>query len=308
MDNKMTFFSGTDTNTLLEEGTDRNIFVSLIVNNAGTYTAGITRRIKEKATVNATLTYEFFGEGSKEVQDSYIAENEYVVWYQLLIDKQGVNDFTLINNRLDEIEKAKKEAQKPKYTTGFNNYGNYGNYGGSKWGDDSFEDTDDDYYNYPSYNLPNNYIKKEDKYEQKKLKFETDTKPHKKEVSTTEVLDLYNKETIDYIMLQLICGSIAIGKASKIDPHKWVKTMTSVFDKRFGVGAQGFSVFKMWADSFIEILILNTAPDNEKYTLDVDYEEEEATSELALQVIDKLEHLPNNKYIEAFIDILNKYL
>jgi hypothetical protein len=84
--------------------------------------------------------------------------------------------------------------------------------------------------------------------------------------------------------------------------------MTSVFDKRFGVGIQGFSVFKMWADSFIEILILNTAPDNEKYTLDVDYDEEEATSELALQVIDKLEHLPNNKYIEAFIDILNKYL
>lgn len=40
-----TFFSGTDTSTLLQEGMDRNHFLSLIVNNAGTYSAKITRRI-----------------------------------------------------------------------------------------------------------------------------------------------------------------------------------------------------------------------------------------------------------------------
>ena len=39
---KMTFFSGTDLNTLQEEGSDMNNFLSLIVNNAGQYTAAIT--------------------------------------------------------------------------------------------------------------------------------------------------------------------------------------------------------------------------------------------------------------------------
>jgi hypothetical protein len=39
-----TFFSSTDDSTLVEEGKDRNFFVSLIVNNAGTYTAAVTRK------------------------------------------------------------------------------------------------------------------------------------------------------------------------------------------------------------------------------------------------------------------------
>ena len=40
-----TFFSKTDTDTLQSEGNDRNHFVSLIVNNAGVYSAAITRRL-----------------------------------------------------------------------------------------------------------------------------------------------------------------------------------------------------------------------------------------------------------------------
>ena len=39
-----TMFSGTDINTLREEGNERNCFVSLIVNNAGTYNAAVTRK------------------------------------------------------------------------------------------------------------------------------------------------------------------------------------------------------------------------------------------------------------------------
>ena len=43
--NMSTFFSGTDIRTLEEEGLDRNHFVSLIVNNQGSYTAAITRKL-----------------------------------------------------------------------------------------------------------------------------------------------------------------------------------------------------------------------------------------------------------------------
>ena len=60
--------SGTDLNTLREEGNERNCFVSLIVNNAGTYYAAITRKVQSKSEITVKslgTSYEFFGEGSK---------------------------------------------------------------------------------------------------------------------------------------------------------------------------------------------------------------------------------------------------
>ena len=66
-----TFFSGVDTNTLLEEGIDRAHFVSLIVNNKGSYTAGITRRV--------TATYNI-----KEVQ---VLDDNNNLQIKMLFDK-----------------------------------------------------------------------------------------------------------------------------------------------------------------------------------------------------------------------------
>lgn len=51
-----TFFSGTDRNTLLKEGADCNNFLSLIVNNEGTYTAAITRRVELENSVSKKVT------------------------------------------------------------------------------------------------------------------------------------------------------------------------------------------------------------------------------------------------------------
>ena len=59
-----TFISGTDLSTLQEEGSDMNNFLSLIVNNAGQYTAAITRKVKHIPHVTETLEYEFFGDGT----------------------------------------------------------------------------------------------------------------------------------------------------------------------------------------------------------------------------------------------------
>lgn len=59
--NMATFFSGTDTATLQSEGNDMNHFVSLIVNNAGKYTAGVTRKVKLKQTVNEEFAYPTWG-------------------------------------------------------------------------------------------------------------------------------------------------------------------------------------------------------------------------------------------------------
>lgn len=62
--NILTFFSGTDTNTLQKEGNDTNNFLSLIVNNEGTYTAAITRKVsynvKTKTEEHKCGQYPFF--------------------------------------------------------------------------------------------------------------------------------------------------------------------------------------------------------------------------------------------------------
>lgn len=62
-DTMATFFSGTDTHTLQVEGFDRNNFVSLIVNNAGVYSAAITRKVEysENHFIEIVGRYPFFG-------------------------------------------------------------------------------------------------------------------------------------------------------------------------------------------------------------------------------------------------------
>lgn len=132
--NMSTFFSGTDTATLKEEGRDRNNFVSLIVNNAGTYTAAITRRVKRYSQLKDILVYEFFGDGEKQDTKEYTQDGiEEIEWFYLKIEKEGENySFPDMDARLEEIKQAKaekaKKAQTPTYQGGYkpviaNSYG-----------------------------------------------------------------------------------------------------------------------------------------------------------------------------------------
>lgn len=124
--NMSTFFSGTDTATLKEEGRDRNNFVSLIVNNAGSYTAAITRRIKSKQVMES-VSYEFFGDGEKQDTKEYVSDADEIEWFYLKIEKEGENySFPDMAARLEEIKQAKveraekaKKAQTPVYQGGY---------------------------------------------------------------------------------------------------------------------------------------------------------------------------------------------
>lgn len=119
--NMSTFFSETDTATLKEEGRDRNNFVSLIVNNAGTYTAAITRRVKSKQ-VKESVSYEFFGDGEKHDTKEYVSNADEIEWFYLKIENENETfSFPDMVARLEEIKQAKaekaekaKEANKPK--------------------------------------------------------------------------------------------------------------------------------------------------------------------------------------------------
>lgn len=118
--------SGTDLNTLKEEGNERNCFVSLIVNNAGKYYAAITRKIQTKSEVTVKklgTSYEFFGDGSKELEHkdettTKVIEKEIIEYFDLEVERHEVsNSLAYLDDRFDEImEKKATERKKNQFT------------------------------------------------------------------------------------------------------------------------------------------------------------------------------------------------
>lgn len=292
--NMSTFFSGTDTATLREEGIDRNNFVSLIVNNAGTYTAAITRRVKSKQ-VKESVSYEFFGDGEKHDTKEYVSSADEIEWFYLKIEKKGENySFPDMAARLEEIKQAKaeraekaKKAQTPVYQGGYkpviaNSYG-------TKAG-------------------PANLVKKEadkPKVVQPTLFDNADDLPFEEGYDIPYGHVSFDKVTLKSLVLQLITGSIIISNDSKIDITKWAKSMPTLYEKRFGKGKVGMDNFKMWAETYTEYLTWYIT--DEKLE-ELGFDETEICAICAHDMIEGLTKLPENDYIKGYIDALQKYL
>ena len=289
--NMSTFFSGTDTATLKEEGMDRNNFVSLIVNNAGTYTAAITRRIKSKQVMES-VSYEFFGDGEKQDTKKYVSGADEIEWFYLKIEKEGENySFPDMAARLEEIKQAKaekaKKAQAPVYSSGYkpviaNSYG-------TKVG-------------------PANLVNKEDskpKAAQPTLFDNVDDLSFDDNYSLPYGQVTLDKVTLKSLVLQLITGSIIISNDSKIDITKWAKSMPALYEKRFGKGEEGMENFKMWADTYTEYLTWYVTDEKLK---ELGFDETEICAICAHDMIEELTKLPENDYIKGYIDALQKYL
>lgn len=286
--NMSTFFSGTDTATLKEEGRDRNNFVSLIVNNAGSYTAAITRRIKSKQVMES-VSYEFFGDGEKQDTKEYVSDADEIEWFYLKIEKEGENySFPDMEARLEEIKQAKaekaKKAQTPAYSSGYkpviaNSYGTKAD--------------------------PANLVKKEadkPKVPQPTL-FDNVNDDDNYSLPYGQVS--FDKVTLKSLVLQLITGSIIISNDSKVDITKWVKSMPALYEKRFGKGEEGMKNFKMWADTYAEYLTWYVT--DEKLE-ELGFDETEICAICAHDMIEELTKLPKNDYIKGYIDALQKYL
>lgn len=289
--NMSTFFSGTDTATLREEGIDRNNFVSLIVNNAGTYTAAITRRVKSKQ-VKESVSYEFFGDGEKHGTKEYVSSADEIEWFYLKIEKEGENySFPDMAARLEEIKQAKAEraekAQTPVYQGGYkpviaNSYG-------TKAG-------------------PANLVKKEadkPKVVQPTLFDNADDLPFEEGYDIPYGHVSFDKVTLKSLVLQLITGSIIISNDSKIDITKWAKSMPTLYEKRFGKGKVGMDNFKIWAETYTEYLTWYIT--DEKLE-ELGFDETEICAICAHDMIEELTKLPENDYIKGYIDALQKYL
>lgn len=298
--NMSTFFSGTDTATLKEEGIDRNHFVSLIVNNEGTYTAAITRRVKSTKLVEEQFSYPTFEDNEVVDSKSYEVESEELQWFYLKIEFERVEESFReeLGARLDEIKKAKavKAAQKPAYTEG---YGGYGGYQGStpQQGTQVGKKVTQSYMGQAG---PANLIKKGEE-----LPFDTDYIDNKisEEIPYGHVK--FNKKTIKSLVLQLVTGSVIIPNSSKIDIKKWAQGMVPLYEGRFGEGESGLKLFKAWADNYIEFLCWFSEDDN---LIEMDYQDDEMAAVCAHDIIEELTKLPMNKYIKIYIDILQGYL
>lgn len=292
--NMSTFFSGTDTATLKEEGRDRNNFVSLIVNNAGTYTAAITRRVKSKQ-VKESVSYEFFGDGEKHDTKEYVSSADEIEWFYLKIEKEGGNySFPDMAARLEEIKQVKaeraekaKKAQTPVYQGGYKPViaNSYGTNAG-----------------------PANLVKKEadkPKVVQPTLFDDIDDLPFEEVYDVPYGHVSFDKVTLKSLVLQLITGSIIISNDSKIDITKWAKSMPALYEKRFGKGKVGMDNFKIWAETYTEYLTWYIT--DEKLE-ELGFDETEICAICAHDMIEELTKLPENDYIKGYIDALQKYL
>ena len=285
--NMSTFFSGTDTATLKEEGRDRNNFVSLIVNNAGSYTAAITRRVKSKQVVESS-TYEFFGEGEKQDTHEFTSNADVIEWFYLNIEKEGDNyTFPDMAARLEEIKKAKEEKAKKVATPMYQGYRPVTSYG--------------------VHAGPANLVRKEEikKPVVEKTLFDDDL-PFETGIGEIPYGKVsFDKATIKSLVLQLITGSVIISNDSKIDIQKWAKSMPSLYQKRFGKGKLGMDNFEFWAETYSEYLTWYVTDEKLEQ---LGFDESEICAICAHDMIEELTKLPENDYIKVYIDVLQKYL
>lgn len=285
--NMSTFFSGTDTSTLQEEGNDRNHFVSLIVNNAGNYTAAITRKIKYHSIRD--LSYEGFN-GTVAIDGKEEYEGEEIEYFNLEIvfEEETEDRFKEIADRLKEIKESKKPTTPaysnwtPSTTTSIYNSPSYSSPSYTKY-PSLFDDADFGYPTYPKANSSKESIKEV----AKSVNFSTDK-------------ELVSPSTIEEIVNQLITGSVTVTKLSRESKEKLIKSMDARFNARFGTEDSGQMLFKYWATDFIEFLLW--------YTLNnPDIDECDAATEIANKTVAALQKFPKSKYIDIYIDLFIKY-
>lgn len=271
--NMSTFFSGTDLNTLQEEGTDKNHFVSLIVNNAGKYTAAITRRIKYTSQRN--FSYEGFN-GLVDNNNQEIIEGEEIQYFNLEIvfEEESDSQMQEIADRISEIKKTKEKAKSvAASTSSATTYYKY------------------DPLNEYDWNLP--WKDREPTLFDNKA-----TTPYS--FDTTEK----NKSVDDMaesIVNQLLSGDVTCTKLDTAHRNILLNDMVRAFDKRFGKDDKELMMFEYWATDFIEFLTW--------YSIDESDENATVTSDTLIEaVIEKLEKLYiKNKYIDKYIEILTNY-
>lgn len=281
------FFSGTDVATLKEEGNDRNHFLSLIVNNEGTYEAAVTRKIDSIKTITESYKYNSFDDEVKEGESTYTEEYEAIEYYMLDITKEGKDySFRELDERLSEIRKRKEKEKNEKSKKVFLNTNTVKGYNRTTYGD------------WDTPPIPNIF----DSFKGKEIPETIEITEDRMIIDRTP--DKVNKDDVTSVLCQLITGSVVIRDYKSFNIDSYVKNeMVSIFDKRFGNNTVGFGDFEMWADQFWEFLIGNVEPENM-----TSHEEAQWMSDFSEAIISYLDSLESNKYIEKLKEITSQWI
>ena len=277
-----TGFSGTDINTLRSEGDDNNHFLSLIVNNAGNYTACITKKVTSEFTGDLKESYNSFNDEYIETTpSSFVRRETYIEYYSLNIIMPEAAPKSELELRLEEVKANANSYINRKYSSA------------------------------PEY--PYKVSTSIDKIVSINKSKETPKEASlfsEKEMGNTKTLE---EEVIDYdstymnptiinnSIKQIITGDIFAPYKQNLDIDKWANNMENLYNKRFGNPEN--ENFKYWVDSLLDFLCGEVneetiAENGEDYMWAV----------WAYKVIVKLEEFPKNKYLEVFINSLNRWL
>lgn len=277
-DQMSTFFSGTDLGTLQEEGSDMNNFLSLIVNNAGQYTAAITRKVKHIPHVTEVLEYEFFGEETINIgNDEYDAIESYEIEYFFLnIEKPTVNiGYTDLFNRIEEISKDKTKIT---------------NISREPRANFIVEPT----------------LKATPLYKETNISFSKTNTAVQAGVDTDESIDYnkykFNETDLNNIVKQLLIGSPIF---TPKDLNEWVQKMPTVFSKRFGEGQKGLENYRAFIGYFVEFLVTEAFDDN---LAEEGYLEDSQMAICAYGVLQKLHTFKTNSFIEVIEDEVERFI
>lgn len=277
-DQMSTFFSGTDLGTLQEEGSDMNNFLSLIVNNAGQYTAAITRKVKHIPHVTEVLEYEFFGEETINIgNDEYDAIESYEIEYFFLnIEKPTVNiGYTDLFNRIEDISKDKTKitniSREPRTNL-----------------------------------IVDSTLKATPLYKETNIPFSKANTAVQAGVDTDESIDYnkykFNETDLNNIVKQLLIGSPIF---TPKDLNEWVQKMPTVFSKRFGEGQKGLANYRAFIGYFVEFLVTEAFDDN---LAEEGYLEDSQMAICAYGVLQKLHTFKTNSFIEVIEDEVERFI
>ena len=304
-----TFFSGTDTGTLLQEGQDRNNIVSLIVNNDGTYSAAVTRHVFTEAQVHEKGTYQLFGDGEQSYEEDYETEDEYIEYFMFDIVRKEPNKLFSFIDRLKEVMTKKRTTVVASQSSSGYDYRNYGGGYGSYYGPTTPAQPKSAIVNptvpAPKPAAPFTPIKCTTSLISPKL---TTVAPSEKfnqfnpgEPAVKDDFDNY----IEGLALQIVTGNIFADVEGVVNLKVFCKdAMVDMYKKRFGDDVSSKSSFASWVDSITDFLVW----DANHSELD-GFGPNNKGEIVAKELIALLESIPTkNIYLNSIIDHLKYYV
>ena len=316
-----TFFSGTDINTVLEEGTEANHFVSLIINNAGIYNAKISRKIDTtitaKVTGNKEVSYRSFGNqlvllSSAPQEQDFSKKDTILEHFKLKVEIESTDrPQSELEKRLTELKAAetsyinRRKVTTTSIPTTANTTVSSAN---------------------PTINttqfreLPQEHPSENTFWEERAKEAYENMKNEKEPTELDLFPEMYQGSDIPYGKLkldekfikanavQLVTGDIFAAMKPNIDIVMWAGNMTKNYTTRFAIDKKApFSNFQLFASSMVEVLASELPAHIDSSLYDI-YGDDIITAVWAYELRKVLNNLPHNEFLNTYIEEVERWI